>query len=645
MSHKKFARTLLVSALFAGVAAPSYASVTRSGPTSAAISAATRGTAVAYDSINKVYLVVGSNGVLRGRFVGADGAPVGAPFTIQGNTANFAHFPRVAFSPDADGGAGGFLVTWHEGGPNVHGRMVSYRQGGAFGPDNLLSGDVSWWEAGAAVAYATGSKEFVVVYRRLAGNEISGVRVNNAATPLAVFNLTSTAAQYEDNPSIAYNPARDEFLVVYAGFNDAGNYAFVDAQRVAAGVTPPSATGVRLVQTGGTYITDVTYNSSTGQYLAAWYSLPSGAALGRVVNPDGSLASDVITLSTRWKAYDALSVAYNAASNTSFMVSHSSGPEDGGVELALSGAPMDNGFVVTDTAALGGKGNYYPRLAASTDTGAWLISTATNFAMTSVQLVGNGGGSAPPPPVGGGTPAPVPTPLMNTDAPSNGQIVAGSVFVAGWSIDKGTTNGSTGVDIIQVWAYPTSGAAPIFVGTPTYGLSRPDVGAAFGAQFTNSGFALTASLPGGSYDLLVYAHSVVTNSYSNVQMRRITVTGPISVPRMWSDLPTQHQTLTQNNVVVGGWAVDTGSSTGTGVDAVHVYAYPSTGAAPILVGVAVYGIARPDVAGALGSARFTPSGFAVQGSLPPGDYNLVVFAHSTVADAFNNVQVIAIQVR
>ena len=167
---------------------------------------------MAYDPLNKVYLVVGAYGVLRGRFVKADGTPLGTPFQIQANPANFAHFPRVAFSPDADGGAGGFLVTWHEGAPSAHARMVSLGKAGAYGNDTQVTADISWWEAGAPVAYSTVSKEFLVAWRRLATpgitTDIRAVRLDNTATPKAAVFAITNDAQYQDNPSIAYTPQR-----------------------------------------------------------------------------------------------------------------------------------------------------------------------------------------------------------------------------------------------------------------------------------------------------------------------------------------------------------------------------------------------------------------------------------------------------
>ena len=272
------------------------------------------------------------------------------------------------------------------------------------------------------------------------------------------------------------------------------------------------------------------------------------------------------------------------------------------------------------------------------------MNWSLNFGAIASQIVGTGGATG-----GGGTPPPPPpaasAPRMNTDTPrANSTVTTDGFTIAGWALDSGAPVG-TGVDLIQVWAYPAGGGAPRFVGTANYGTSRPDVAAAFGnARFMNSGFLLTGVIDsGGAYDLTVFAHSTVTGTYNNVQQFRINVTGPVSLPRMWTDIPAMNQTLSQN-ITVAGWAVDAGGSIGTGVDAVHVYGYPVAGGAPILVGVAVYGVARGDVAGAFGNPRFTPSGFYLQGTLPPGEYNLVVFAHSTITNTFNNVQVIRVRV-
>ena len=236
---------------------------------------------------------------------------------------------------------------------------------------------------------------------------------------------------------------------------------------------------------------------------------------------------------------------------------------------------------------------------------------------------------------------------MNVDSPRSGASVAGVFAAAGWAVDHGAPNGSgCGVDTLHVWAYPSTGASPIFVGVGRMGVARPDVMTAIAngdTDFANCGWGLQGVLQQGTYDLVVYAHSTVTGTFNNQQTVRVSVTAPPTIPRMYVDAPAQNQTVTRT-FTVGGWAIDYGSLFGTGVDTIHVWAYPLSGASPIWVGVATLGISRPDVGAAFGSARFTPSGYYLQGTLAPGEYNLVVFAHSSVANAFNNSFVVRIRV-
>jgi len=233
---------------------------------------------------------------------------------------------------------------------------------------------------------------------------------------------------------------------------------------------------------------------------------------------------------------------------------------------------------------------------------------------------------------------------MAVDLPGAGASLTQPFAIAGWALDAGAPGG-TGVDAIHVWAYPNpgSGAAPIFVGVADYGAQRPDVGAAFGARFTASGYGLVATgLRPGFYQLVVYAHSSVTGTYDN-QAVNVTVQ---SSTEMAVDLPANGALLGAGEAfVVGGWALDLAAAGGTGVDTVHVWAYPATGAAPIFLGAAAYGGIRPDVGAVFGS-RFTPSGYNLTvGGLGPGVYDLRVYSHSVTAGAFNNERVARVSVR
>ncbi len=99
--------------------------------------------------------------------------------------------------------------------------------------------------------------------------------------------------------------------------------------------------------------------------------------------------------------------------------------------------------------------------------------------------------------------------------------------------------------------------------------------------------------------------------------------------------------------VVAGWAIDLAAWSGTGVDAVHVWAYPTpgSGATPLFLGVADPGGVRPAVGASYGD-RFAPSGYELTVfGLAPGVYDVVAYAHSTVTGTFNNAHVVRVTVK
>jgi len=234
-------------------------------------------------------------------------------------------------------------------------------------------------------------------------------------------------------------------------------------------------------------------------------------------------------------------------------------------------------------------------------------------------------------------------PLINVDTPQPGQVLTSAFEVGGWVVDLGAGSGP-GIDDVQFYVHPNSIGTPgIFIGHGRYGLPRGDVGATFGGQFTNSGYhyTLTGMSP-GSFVLEVQAHSTVTNAYSIIK------TLPFSVSAnalMSIDAPSAESAIGSATFGVSGWAIDrrveSTAQAGTGIDQVHVYAYPNPGSGqpPIFLGVGQYGVfQRPDVAGVYGS-RYTNSGYVLNinrtaSGLTPGTYNIVVWVHSTVDNTF-----------
>lgn len=214
------------------------------------------------------------------------------------------------------------------------------------------------------------------------------------------------------------------------------------------------------------------------------------------------------------------------------------------------------------------------------------------------------------------------------------------VTIRGWAIDHGAFTG-TGIDTVHVYAFPNPGsdAAPIFVGVSSDGSNRPDVAASFGVQFANSGYQLTTTLSPGTYLIAAFAHSTVTDTFAAVATRTLTVVEPQSLPAMSLDLLASGASVT-GPFQIAGWAIDRGAPAGTGVDAIHVWAVPTNGGAPVFAGVALYGFSRSDIRSIFG-AQFEASGYWLTVSLPPGTYAIAAFAYSTVTNTFNNVRTVS----
>jgi hypothetical protein len=124
-------------------------------------------------------------------------------------------------------------------------------------------------------------------------------------------------------------------------------------------------------------------------------------------------------------------------------------------------------------------------------------------------------------------------------------------------------------------------------------------------------------------------------------------------PQTVIDLPAQGgssgSALVGSSFYIGGWAADLDSTVDSGVSTVHVWAYPvdasGTRLDPIFLGPATYGGARPDVAAIYGP-RFGDSGYGlIVSTLPPGTYDLAVFAYSTVLNSFTPAKVVRVTVR
>jgi hypothetical protein len=221
---------------------------------------------------------------------------------------------------------------------------------------------------------------------------------------------------------------------------------------------------------------------------------------------------------------------------------------------------------------------------------------------------------------------------LTVDAPA-AATVSQPFTIEGWAIVSRRRRAP--IDAINAFAYPIGSARrrSSLDGRPAAGR------AVTWARHTSGRFTTrTSACWDGSHPvraLEIYTHSTATNRFQVSQRLVVTVRGR---PRMNVDLPG-NQTAVGRGFRVAGWALDLESTSGSGVDAIHVYAYPAAGGAPLFLGVATLGFARPDVATAFSRSDLTDCGFNLDvNSLGPGAYDVVVFAHSSVSGTFSNAQ-------
>jgi hypothetical protein len=96
--------------------------------------------------------------------------------------------------------------------------------------------------------------------------------------------------------------------------------------------------------------------------------------------------------------------------------------------------------------------------------------------------------------------------------------------------------------------------------------------------------------------------------------------------RMHLDGPGEGATLS-GPVRIEGWALDPDAFTGSGIDAMHVWArrLDQPGASPEFVGAAALAVARPDVAASFGAA-YHHAGYQLTATLTPGVYEVTAYA-------------------
>jgi hypothetical protein len=130
-----------------------------------------------------------------------------------------------------------------------------------------------------------------------------------------------------------------------------------------------------------------------------------------------------------------------------------------------------------------------------------------------------------------------------------------------------------------------------------------------------------------------------------IRPRRHAAAGESEI-RMFVDRPVTDQ-IVSGSFTVAGWALDRQAAIGSGIGAVHMWAQRRDvpGTAPMFVGSADLEGERPDVARTFGP-QFDRAGYGLTASgLPPGRYDITVFAWNRRTARWEDARTVVVVVR
>ncbi|HEX4568436.1 MAG TPA: endonuclease/exonuclease/phosphatase family protein, partial [Vicinamibacterales bacterium] len=118
---------------------------------------------------------------------------------------------------------------------------------------------------------------------------------------------------------------------------------------------------------------------------------------------------------------------------------------------------------------------------------------------------------------------------VQVDVPAANSVLPESFIIGGWMLDFAATT-DPGVSFSDVWLYPQSGAKAFYIGEVNRG-PRPDVAAAFGPQFLDSGYSfLVRNVPAGAYWIVITPWSTLTNGFQYGSAIAVPITVSTSAP-------------------------------------------------------------------------------------------------------------------
>jgi hypothetical protein len=372
--------------------------------------ALTIGTSSAHDPSHNVFLVVGAAGPsgVTGVIVNANGVATGPAFYISTQVGHHVNYVRTAYSQDANGGQGAFLVAWVAEDADikqiqVHSRMVS-SAGALLGSENILSDaqNQGFLQGGPAIGYSPTSKVFLVAWQ---GNgSTQGLKTRLVGLDGAGSgSIVTIKSSWQRDPGVTWNQYRNEFGVSFSSENqDPGDghfssqFAIVPASNLAG--THVTTFNTIACCTISTTMTDVAFSPLTHQYVMTWFENGPTRIRQATFNEDGVL-QQMGDVSYTMGSYDSLAMAYNPQSQT-ILVTGLGRPSDNISAVELNGF----GGKISPEISSSGERGWLNRVSASQTAKEWLptyqdinTNNTSDPSMVPVFTTSSGGGGGTPP--------------------------------------------------------------------------------------------------------------------------------------------------------------------------------------------------------------------------------------------------------
>lgn len=354
-----------------------------------------RFSSVSYDAANDAFLVAWGIGNVGVRYVGTDGALLGAPVNVNATTAGAA---RVACGSTANV----CLVAWVQEPTSIIGRLLRYN-GGAVAivsaPFAISSnGKSKLTSAAPAVSYSPIANEFLVAWTEFSGTpggpDLRGQRVSPNGAKVGTEIAIGATGYWEGMPSATYNSAQDEYIIGYY-FETGSGADSLGLQRIKPGTGALVGGRSTIFSTFADLYPEISYNSRTNQYLAiSWAATSPWMLHGWMADGNAQPLTPTPKSLAVQGGGDGVGLAYNPVSNTWLAVYLSQkNAEIWGVEIAANGTPGAQSQLTSTGTRL----STQPQAAGSATASRFYVTASDAFTKVMGQLVAHGtmGSSTP----------------------------------------------------------------------------------------------------------------------------------------------------------------------------------------------------------------------------------------------------------